>query len=69
MYSQAYYGNPYEYLRMIDKINAITSEDIIRVTNDYMVNGKVSWMVVADSAALSKLDKSKFMKFTGNVKK
>ena len=69
MYSQAYYGNPYEYLRMIDKINAITSEDIIRVTNDYIVNGKVSWMVVADSATLSKLDKSKFMKFTGNVKK
>ena len=69
MYSQAYYGNPYEYLKMIDKINAITSEDIIRVTNDYIVNGKVSWMVVADSATLSKLDKSKFMKFTGNVKK
>lgn len=63
------FGSPYEYLRFIDKINAVTADDILRVTNKYIVDGKISWMVVSDKQSLSKIDKSKFMKFTGTVKK
>lgn len=67
--SYAYFGNPYEYLRFIDKINSITPKDITRVVNQYIVNGQISWIVVSDKASLSKLDKSQFMKFTGKVEK
>ncbi|AGT43090.1 M16 family metallopeptidase [Treponema pedis] len=67
--SYAYHGNPYEYLKFIDNINAVTAEDVVRVINQYLVNGKVSWIVVSDKEGLSKVDKSKFMQFTGTVKK
>ncbi len=68
-YSQIYYGNSYEYLKFIDKVNAITAEDIVRVANKYLVNGTVSWCILGDKGILSKVDKTKFMEFTGKVEK
>ncbi len=67
--SQIYFGNAYNYLKFIDEVNAITAEDVVKVANKYLVNGKVSWMVVGDKGILSKVKKDKFMKFTGKVEK
>ncbi len=67
--SQIYFDNSYEYLKLIDKINAITADDVVKVANEYLTNGKVSWMIVGDKDILSKVEKEKFMKFTGKVEK
>ncbi len=67
--SYAYFGNPYEYLRLIDKINAVSAEDVVRVINQYLVNGKISWIIVSDKEGLSKVSLPQFKRFTGNVKK
>ncbi len=63
-----YYGNPREYLKFIDKIQAITPQDIVRVVNKYMVDGTFSWIVIGDEPSLAKVEKARFLKFTGSVK-
>ncbi|MEL3908116.1 MAG: pitrilysin family protein [Treponemataceae bacterium] len=63
--SYYYKNSPIEYLRLIDEINAVTPEDVIEVVNKYLVNAKISWMVVSDSATLSKLKTANYERFTG----
>ncbi len=65
--SEVYAGNSYEYLKFIDETKAITAEDIIRVTNKYIVHADISWMIVADKATLSTVDKKVFKEFTATV--
>ncbi len=65
--SQIYFDDHLEYMRFIDKINAIKSEDIIAVVKAYMVNPPTSWIIVSDQATLSKVDKKRFDGFTGTV--
>ncbi len=65
--SQIYFGDHLEYLRFIDKINSIQSEDIIAVVKAYMVNPPTSWIIVSDQATLSKVDRKLFDGFTGKV--
>ncbi len=67
--SEVYFGNPYEYLKFIDGVNNIKAEDVVRVANTYLANGKISWMIVGDKSILSKVEKDKFMKFSPNEKK
>ncbi len=63
-----YYDNPGEYLKFIDKIKNITPNDIVRVVDKYMVNGTLTWIVIGDEPSLAKIDKARFLKFTGTVK-
>ena len=59
-----YFNDAYEYLRLADKINAITPEDVIRVVNKTLVNGIITWIVVSDQASLNSVNKDNFSKFT-----
>jgi predicted Zn-dependent peptidase len=65
--SNIYFGDHLEYLRFIDKVNAISAEDVVAVLKAYVVDAPVSWIVVSDQATLSKVDKSRFEGFTGKV--
>ncbi|PKL24682.1 MAG: hypothetical protein CVV47_09620 [Spirochaetae bacterium HGW-Spirochaetae-3] len=62
-----YSGDHLEYLRFIDKINAIRPEDVVAVVKAYVVDAPISWIVVADQAALSSVDETKFATFTGTI--
>lgn len=65
--SYLYFGDHTEYLRFIDKINAISADDVVAAVNAYVVNAPISWIVVADQATLAAVDKTKFAAFTGTV--
>jgi len=65
--SYVYFGDHLEYLRFIDKINAIHPEDIIAAVKAYVIAAPITWMVVSDQATLSKVDKTRFDHFTGVV--
>jgi len=65
--SYIYFGDHTEYLRFIDKINAISPEDIVAAVNAYVVNAPITWIVVADQATLAGVDKTRFAAFTGTV--
>ncbi len=65
--SYLYFGDHTEYLRFIDKINAISADDVVAAINAYVVNAPVSWIVVADQATLATVDKTRFDGFTGTV--
>lgn len=65
--SSVYFGDHLEYLRFIDKINAIGADDIVAVIKAYVIDAPITWIVVADQATLSKVDKTKFARFTGTI--
>ncbi|HPM72589.1 MAG TPA: pitrilysin family protein [Spirochaetales bacterium] len=65
--SHIYFGDHLEYLRFIDKIDAISAEDVVAAVRAYVVDAPISWIVVGDQATLSKVDKTKFDAFTGTV--
>jgi zinc protease len=65
--SSIYFGDHLEYLRFIDKVNAVKPEDVVAAVRAYVVSSPISWIVVADQATLSKVDKAKFARFTGTV--
>ena len=66
--SYIYFGDHLEYLRFIDKVNAISTEDVVAAVKAYVESAPVTWIIVADQATLSKVDKSRFEGFTGKVK-
>lgn len=65
--SYIYFGDHLEYLRFIDKVNAVRPEDVVAAVRAYVVGSPASWIVVADQATLSKIDKTKFAGFTGKI--
>lgn len=65
--SQIYFGDHLEYLRFIDKIGAISAEDVVAAVRAYVVDAPISWIVVGDQATLSKVDKAAFDGFTGTI--
>jgi zinc protease len=65
--SQLYFGNHAEYLKFIDKIGAVTPGDVVAAVKSYVIKAPITWIVVADQATLSKVDKAKYEAFTGTV--
>ena len=65
--SHIYFGDHTEYLRLIEKINAITPDDIVRAMNSYVVGAPMTWIVVGPTPMLETVDKAMFMEFTGTV--
>ncbi|MBN1519375.1 MAG: insulinase family protein [Spirochaetales bacterium] len=59
-----YFGDATEYLRFIDKINAIQAADVVAAVKAYVVPAPVSWIVVGDSATINKVDKADYLRFT-----
>lgn len=61
--SRLYHGDHLEYLRFIDKVNAVSAEDITACVKAYIVGVPVSWIVVADQPTLARLDRKVFEGF------
>ncbi len=62
-----YFGDHLEYLRFIDKVRAISPEDVVAAVKAYVVGAPISWIVVGDAGMISKVDKSKYLWFTGKL--
>jgi zinc protease len=63
-YSIIYNGDYRDYLLIIDRINAVTADDVVRVTKKYLINNPTLWIVLGDPALLKDVKKDDFMKFT-----
>lgn len=62
--SYIYFGDYAEYLRLIGKIRDITPEDIVRVIDTYVVDAPMTWIILADTPTLQKVDTAPYKKFT-----
>jgi len=65
--SYVYFGDHLEYLRFIDKINAIQPDDIVSAIKSYVIGAPITWIVVSDQSTLLKVDKTQFARFTGVI--
>ena len=50
-----------DYLLLIDRINAVTPEDIIRVTKKYLANNPIFWIVLGSSSMLRDVKSSDYL--------
>lgn len=51
-----------DYLLLIDRINAITPEDIIRITRSYLTNNPILWIVLGSSDTLNDVKRDDYLK-------
>ncbi len=65
--SELYFGDHTEYLKFIDKIGAVKAEAVVAAVKSYIVEAPITWIIVADQATLSKVDKTRYESFTGKV--
>jgi zinc protease len=65
--SELYFGDHTEYLKFIDKIGAVSADDVVAAVNTYIVEAPISWIIVADQATLSTVDTTRYEGFTGTV--
>jgi zinc protease len=65
--SYIYTGDHLDYLRFIDKINAVRAEDVVAAVRTYVVGAPISWIIVSDQATLDGVKTSVFDGFTGRM--
>ena len=63
-WSLIYNGDYRDYLLVIDRINAVTPDDIVRVTKKYLINNPTLWIVLGDPTLLVDVKKDDFLKPT-----
>ncbi len=61
--SLIYTGDPSDYLYFVNKINAVTPQDIVRVINTYFVDQPKMWMVLSSDDLLQKINKQDYLGF------
>jgi len=64
--SVIYHGDYRDYLLMIDRIQAVTADDVVRVTKKYLINNPTLWIVLGDPAVLKDVTKDDFLRFTAD---
>ena len=64
--SIVYRGDYRDYLLMIDRIQAVTAEDVVRVAKEYLVGSPAVWIALGDPAVLKDVKKDDFLRFTAN---
>lgn len=57
------YGKPDEYLRLIDKVKPVKAEDVAKAAKKYIMDGKITWIVVTDQAGLDAVRKDDWLRF------
>jgi zinc protease len=62
------YGRPEEYLKLIDKVKPVKADDVAKAVKKYIVDGKITWIVVTDQAGLDKVRKDDWLKFLSTKK-
>jgi predicted Zn-dependent peptidase len=64
--SLVYHGDYRDYLLVMDRIQAVTADDVVRVTKQYLMGNPVLWIALGDPSLLASVKKDDFLKFTGN---
>jgi predicted Zn-dependent peptidase len=59
-----YHGDYRHYLLLIDRIGAVTAEDVVRVTKKYLVDNQMLWIVLGDPALVQNVKRDDFLKYT-----
>jgi zinc protease len=60
-----YHGDYRHYLLLMDRINAVTGEDVVRVAAKYLVDNPMLWIVLGDPALLKGVTRDDFLKQSG----
>jgi hypothetical protein len=66
--SVIYHGDYRDYLLMLDRIQAVTAEDVVRITKKYLVGNPTTWIVLGDPAPLADVQKADYMAFTAKLR-
>jgi len=61
-----YHGDYRHYLLLVDRIGAVSAEDVVRVTKRYLVDSPMMWIVLGDPALLKDLTRGDFLKQSGS---
>jgi zinc protease len=64
--SLVYHGDYRDYLLVLDRIQAVTADDVVRVTKKYLIGNPTEWIVLGDPSLLADVQKADYMTFTGN---
>ncbi len=64
--SVVYNGDYRDYLLMVDRISAVTPEDVIQVARDYLIDNPTVWIALGDADVLKDVTKEDFTRFLGN---
>ena len=56
--SYMFTGNPLQYLNVMEKINAVTPEDVARAARDYLQGAVTSWAVTAHPDTIAEVAKN-----------
>jgi zinc protease len=62
--SVIYNGDYRDYLLMIDRIQAVGADDVVRVTRKYLIDNPTLWIALGDPAVLKDVKKDDFLRFT-----
>ncbi len=60
-----YHGDYRHYLLLIDRINAVTADDVVRVARTWLVNNPTVWIALGDPALLKGVNKEDFVGAAG----
>jgi zinc protease len=60
-----YHGDYRHYLMLIDRIRAVTADDVVRVAKKYLVENPTLWIALGDPALLKDVKRDDFLKYTG----
>ncbi|MCX7024535.1 MAG: pitrilysin family protein [Spirochaetes bacterium] len=58
--SMVYLGDHGEYLRIVDKIRAVTAADVENAFRKYILGGNFTWVTVSDEAGLAEIDEADY---------
>jgi zinc protease len=59
--SVVYHGDYRDYLLVLDRINAVTAEDVARVTRAYLANNPTLWVALADASMLKNVKRESYV--------
>jgi zinc protease len=65
-WSIIYDGDYRDYLLLMDRIQAVSADDVIRVARKYLVDNPTVWTVLGDPALLAGIKRADFLGSTGN---
>jgi predicted Zn-dependent peptidase len=63
--SVVYRGDYRAWLLFLDRVNAVTPADIVRVARQYLSNNPMLWIVVGSKELLNGVKREDYMRFTG----
>jgi zinc protease len=60
-----YHGDYRHYLLVVERIGAVTADDVVRVAKKYLVDNPMLWIVLGDPSLLNDVAREDFLHYTG----